>query len=315
MLNRTEPARCKGKFNPDYLSNPDWVAEPKLDGGRYMLYIELDGDVHLYSRRDFPRIDKAANVPHFARFYPGLAGTILDGEVIIEKAVSEGFRPVPLGETTGVMNSSPEKALKRQTEPGCRLFYCVFDILAANGQDVRHLPLSDRRTLLLEVVRHMRQYTDTVILIGQYDDKEGFFREQLEAGLEGIVLKNKNTAYGMNWVKMKRCADFSVVISGYKPGQGKYSDTLGAVAVSVYNDTATGLVEVGFASGMTDAEREDIWENQQAYLGRVIDITAQEVTKDGRLRHPRWLRFRDDVNPTTCTMGKLLSDAKNARRG
>lgn len=335
MLNRIAPSRCKGKFSDNYLTSSDWVAEPKLDGGRYMLYIEMDGEtIHLYSRRDFPRIDKAANVPHFARPYPGLAGVILDGEVINERAVRGGFKPLALGETTGIMNSLPAKAIARQKVEGL-LFYCVFDILAINGVDVHTKPLKERRALLKAVVEHMSQTTDTVLLVPQFDDKDALFNSMLTAGLEGVVLKNVNSAYGVNWVKMKRCADFSVIISGYKPGQGKYTNTLGAVAVSVYQSFRASthvycntcaaqlspgqehscLVEVGFASGMTDAERDDIWKNQDAYLGRVIDITAQEVTKDGRLRHPRWLRFRDDVEASTCTMDKLLSDAKEARRG
>jgi ATP-dependent DNA ligase len=77
---------------------------------------------------------------------------------------------------------------------------------------------------------------------------------------------------------------------------------------------AASLQEVGFASGMTDAERDDIWKHRDEYLGRVVDISAQEVTKDGRLRHPRFLRFRDDVSPETLTMEKLRDDAKLARR-
>lgn len=312
MLNRIAPSRCKGKFSDSYLMSSDWIAEPKLDGGRYMLYIEQDGEtVHLYSRRDFPRIDKAANVPHFARSYPGLAGVVLDGEVINERAVRDGLKPLALGETTGIMNSLPAKAIARQQTEG-RLVYCVFDILTLNGEDIHNKPLKERRSLLKAVVEHMQQYTDTVILVPQTEDKEGLFSEMLSAGLEGIVLKNVHSAYGVNWVKMKRCADFSVIISGYKPGQGKYADTLGAVAVSIYQDGK--LIEVGFASGMTDAERNDIWARRQEYLGRVIDITAQEVTKDGRLRHPRWLRCRDDVDASTCTMEKLLSDAKEAKR-
>ena len=38
---------------------------------------------------------------------------------------------------------------------------------------------------------------------------------------------------------------------------------------------------------LTDAERDDIWKHRDEYLGRVVDVTAQEITKDGRMRHPR----------------------------
>src|SRR5882724_10713159 len=107
---RIPPSRCTGTYREEYNDSPDWVAEPKLDGGRYMLYLDEDG-VHLYSRRDFPRIDKAANVPHFAHLYMDLAGTVLDGEVLMPNATK-------LGDTTGIMNSLPAKAIARQEVEG-----------------------------------------------------------------------------------------------------------------------------------------------------------------------------------------------------
>jgi bifunctional non-homologous end joining protein LigD len=302
MLTRIPPSRCTGTFREEYLDHPDWIAEPKLDGSRYMLYLDEDGTVHLYSRRDFPRIDKAANLPHIAKPYPGLEGCVLDGEVMHPN-------PTKLGDTTGIMNSLPAKAIARQDVEG-KLHYNVFDILYYHGVDVRQKPLRERRQLLEMVVDIMHNLH--VSPVPQHFDKDGLFRSILAAGGEGTVLKNRNSPYGVNWVKNKRVADFSVIISGYKPGQGKYAGSLGAVAVSVYKDGQ--LVEVGFASGMTDAEREDIWTRRDEYLGAVIDISAQEVTKDGRMRHPRWLRFRDDVAPETLTFEKLLDDAKNARR-
>ena len=299
---RIPPSRCTGTYREEYLSSSDWVAEPKLDGSRYMLYLDEDGAVHLYSRRDFPRIDKALNLPHVAKRYAGLEGTVLDGEVLANDAEK-------LGDTTGIMNSLPAKAVARQETEG-KLVYHVFDCLFWKGNDIRQKPLCFRRAAAQMAIDLMEN--PHVVLVPQTDDKDGLFRRIVGAGGEGTVLKNLNSPYGVNWVKNKRVADFSVVISGYKPGQGKYAGSLGAVAVSVEKDGK--LVEVGFASGRTDAERDDIWKNRETYLGRVVDISAQEVTKDGRLRHPRWLRFRDDVNADTCTFAKLVGDAKLARR-
>lgn len=305
---RTAPSRCTGSFREEYLDSPDWVAEPKLDGGRYQLHLEEDGAVHLFSRRDFPRIDKAANVPHFAKRYVGLEGTILDGEVITSRAVFPELKPLPLGETTGILNSLPEKAIARQEKEG-KLAYVVFDILSYCGQDVRQKPLHERRVLLERVIAMMGN--QWVVAVQQTDEKGPLFDRLIARGLEGTVIKNVNSPYGVNWVKMKRVADFSVIVSGFKPGQGKYAGSLGAVAVSVFKDGT--LVEVGFASGMDDEMRHAIWQNRETYLGKTIDVSAQEVTKDGRLRHPRWLRERDDLDPVTLTYAKLLDDAEKAR--
>jgi bifunctional non-homologous end joining protein LigD len=306
---RTAPSRCTGSFREEYLESTDWVAEPKLDGGRYQLHLEEDGlSVHLFSRRDYPRIDKAANVPHFAKPCDGLAGTILDGEIISSRAVFPKLTPLPLGETTGILNSLPAKAIARQEAEG-KLAYVVFDILSYCGHDVRQKPLCERRTLMLSVIATMNN--PFVVAVPQSRDKDGLFRSMISQGLEGTVIKNVNSPYGVNWVKMKRVADFSVIVSGFKPGQGKYAGSLGAVAVSVYENGV--LREVGFASGMDDDMRHSIWKNRETYLGKTIDVSAQEVTKDGRLRHPRWLRERDDLDPKTLTFAKLLDDAEKAR--
>src|SRR5437762_773732 len=232
MLPRIPPSRCTGTYREEYLDSPDWVAEPKLDGSRYLLHVEGE-TVNLFARRDFPRTDKAALVPHFARPYPGIESVVLDGEVLIEHAVRPILKYVPIGETTGVMNCLPAEAIKRQQADGCRMTYNLFDILYLNGTDLRHESLFHRRSILESVyARFIHPVTDAVLLVPQHTDKDGLFRQMLSVGLEGTVLKNLNASYGMQWVKNKRVADFSVIISGYKPGkEGKYVNTLGAVAV------------------------------------------------------------------------------------
>lgn len=300
MIPRIPPSRCTGAYDDSLLDNDRYIAEPKLDGARYMLYLDLDGAVHLYSRQRFPAIDKAANVPHIAKPYPSLKGTVLDGEMILPSQTQ-------LGDTTGIMNSLPAKAVKQQEISG-KIHYYVFDILFYNGQDVRSRPLRERRRLLELAVLEMDN--ECVVVVEQVADKASLFKTIVDNGGEGTVLKNLDASYGMGWVKCKRRSDFSVVISGYQQGKGKYATTLGAVLFSVYHNGA--LREVGKCSGMTDAERDEIWRNRTAYMGTVIDVFAQEVTKDGRMRHPVWHRVREDVEPATCTWAKMVDDAKKA---
>jgi len=301
MLPRIAPSRCTGAYDDSLLDNDRYIAEPKLDGARYMLYLDHDGSVHLYSRQRFPAIDKAANVPHIAKPYPGFEGTMLDGEIMLPGQEQ-------LGDTTGIMNSLPAKAIATQEKVG-KVKYHVFDILFLRGVDVRSKPLRERRELLAQTCRDMNNH-EAIWPVVQAKDKATYFRALVDAGQEGMVIKNLDASYGMGWVKCKRRSDFSVVISGYQQGNGKYATTLGAVLFSVYKDGK--LVEVGKCSGMTDAERHDIWKNRDAYMGRVIDVFAQEVTKDGRFRHPVWHRFRDDVEPATCTWEKTTDDVKKA---
>ena len=70
------------------------------------------------------------------------------------------------------------------------------------------------------------------------------------------------------------------------------------------------LVEVGVAKGLTEELMIDLKENWEEYLKekRVVEIMAQEVLdkKKGSLRHPRFYRWRDDVNHDVCTWDKHI---------
>jgi ATP-dependent DNA ligase len=300
------------------LDNADYVAEEKLDGARFELYIEEDRS-YFYSRRDFPRIDRAANVPHFVKRYPRHAGTVLDGEAIREGATK-------LGDTSSIMLSSPVIAIQKQAQEGY-IKYRVFDILFYKGEDCRRYPLHRRREILEKAVKGLNN--PHISVVEQHAPVMSFFDEVVAGGGEGLVLKNINNGYGIGWAKMKRRNDVSCIIGGYKPGKGKYEGMIGAVQVGVFhisqtagymaviakNEPVAELIEIGFASGMTDALRQEITDRQDEYIGRVVDIYAQEITPDNRLRHPVFHRFRDDVNPEDCTLDKVREDLKKGRKG
>ena len=62
-------------------------------------------------------------------------------------------------------------------------------------------------------------------------------------------------------------------------------------------------LEIGETSGLTEEERINFSENQEEYIGLVIEVKAHEVIKKtGRLRHPRYMRNRLDKEGNTCTM-------------
>lgn len=124
-----------------------------------------------------------------------------------------------------------------------------------------------------------------------------------DMGSEGWVLKDGNLH---NWRKLKIERTIDCVVCGYEDGDGKYLGLLGSLRVGVYHESGL-LVEVANVSGMTDEERVRMTEevipllDSPDYSGTLVcEVTYQYVGSGGRLRHPRFVRWRDDKSPWDC---------------
>jgi hypothetical protein len=120
-------------------------------------------------------------------------------------------------------------------------------------------------------------------------------------GIEGWVFKNGNF---LDWYKWKPVRTIDCVVLGFTPGEGKYSGQAGALRVGVYvRAQGSGIAdsylmqEIALVSGMTDNERALINEHD---INRVVECAYQCVGSAGRLRHPRFVRWREDKAPVMC---------------
>jgi bifunctional non-homologous end joining protein LigD len=170
----------------------DWLHEPKLDG--YRLQVVKDGRlVRLHSRRGF---DWTRRMPCLAKALAGLLCTsaVIDGELVFPAA-----------------DGSPDfYRLQSAMAPGQQhdLAVFAFDLLHHNGEDLRPIPLIDRRLQLTELLA--RSNVPCLHLVWGFDDGAKLLEAAERHGLEGIVSKRARSPYGSgpsrDWVKVKTAA-------------------------------------------------------------------------------------------------------------
>lgn len=69
------------------------------------------------------------------------------------------------------------------------------------------------------------------------------------------------------------------------------------------------ILEVGECSGFDEETREYMTNNKCEFIGHVVEVKANELFKDtGKLRHPRFLRLRNDKSPLECTWKGHIND-------
>jgi bifunctional non-homologous end joining protein LigD len=282
----------KAVLTQERFSDPEWIFERKLDGIRCVA-IRDGGPVRLLSRNDLALNGR----------YPGVASGLeaqarsrfaIDGEVV---AFEDG-----------------QTSFQRLGHPGAAIFYYVFDLLWLDGEDVRGLPLLERKSLLREAL----EWEDPLRLNPyRREAGEAMFEEACSKGWEGVIAKRADSVYtakrSRDWLKFKCEAGQELVIGGYTAPRGAREE-FGALLVGVYDTSGelryAGKVGTGFdratlrdlgarmrslrreASPFADAPRyrDATWIEPEL----VAQLGFAEWTTAGRLRHPRFLGLRDD---------------------
>lgn len=133
-------------------------------------------------------------------------------------------------------------------------------------------------------------------------DPEVLMNRANELGIEGWVLKNANYT---DWWKLKRTPTLDAIITGVHPGKGKYEGQVGSLIVSVWDGDE--LIEIAKVGGMTDEIRLGMTNMHDArdLLLRVIEVKYQYAGAKGRLRHPRFMRWRPDKPNSECTADQV----------
>jgi bifunctional non-homologous end joining protein LigD len=306
-------------------SDPDWIYERKLDGERCLAYRTPQG-VRLRSRTDkvlnnsYPELVEdleRAPSPEF----------VVDGEIVAFSGSIPSFSR--LQGRLGI--SDPERA--RRT--GIAVYYYLFDIIHLEGYDTTRLPVRPRKRLLRGAVDfngHVR------FLPHRNRDGEKLFVEACRRGLEGLIAKRAESRYtskrSTDWLKLKCSHEQELVIGGFTAPHGKRTD-FGALLVGYYEDgelSYAGKVGTGFdqrtlstlGEQMRKLERPDPAFADVHPIPRgthwiepllVGQFAFSEWTRDGRLRHPRYLGLRDDKRPEEVVRERPQTTASRKGRG
>ncbi|GAA3512811.1 ATP-dependent DNA ligase [Georgenia daeguensis] len=166
------------------------------DGGSTALWSRQGKDLTRY----FPDIYAAA-----ATAVP--PGCVIDGEIVVFTRGRLNFSSLQHRLTS----SQRTLADLIRREPAS---YVAFDILAVAYQDVRHLPLRERRSMLEELARDWAPPIQISPTTTDYDEARGWLHDLHVTGIEGLVLKGAAQPYRggkRDWLKVKHRDNVEVV--------------------------------------------------------------------------------------------------------
>ncbi len=309
---RYKPMLAKEAKAP--FTDADWLFEVKWDGFRALAYI--NDELSLRSRNqnellnNFPELEELKQLAH---------GVILDGEIVVLSGGKVDFQALL---ERGKATTPTDITLKTARSPAA---YVVFDILEKGGKPLLDLPLTDRKRILKESVREGKH-----VLLADYVEEKGeaYFEAAMQKGLEGVMAKRKSSPYKAgvrsgDWLKIKKTRTCDCVIFGYTQGTGARTNTFGALMLGLYDVEGRavfiGKVGTGFSQALLQSLRDQFQKivseatpfeadvaEKVTWLKPILvcEVTYQVVTKDGRLRMPRFLRLRADKQPQDCTLSQ-----------
>lgn len=317
-------------------SGEGWQYEPKWDGFRVLIFREGD-DVYLQSKSGQP----------LARYFPEIVESVkklkdpafvADGEIVIVKDGRLSFDDLQLR-----LHPAESRVKKLAAEIPAQVV--LFDLLAFTERkrlhDLRSEPLHVRREKLESWFERHTSPGFALSPASSERDEAVRWQDALGGlGLDGVMAKRIDLPYRSGertaMQKIKRFRDADCVIGGVRFRTG--TSEVAVILLGLYGDE--GLQHVGNVSSMSAALRAEVTERVAPLVGRggfdsgtmggpsrwsnmkesrttepepVEPSLVVEVSYDyfnqGRFRHgARFVRWRDDKDPESCTMDQVLLD-------
>jgi bifunctional non-homologous end joining protein LigD len=300
-------------------TDKNWIFEIKWDGFRAISYIDKELSVKSRNGKElkynFPELEELARLA---------TNLVVDGEIVVMMRGKPDFQALlEHGKTL-----SPRQIERLSGETPAT--YIVFDVLEKDGKPLTELPLMERKKILKYSLAEGKN-----VLISDFIEEKGeaYYKSAVDNGLEGVMAKKKDSQYeeGLrsgSWLKIKELKTCDCVIFGYRTGKESREATFGSLVIGLYDSEGkpvyVGNVGTGFTQEMlknlTDkfemlkttskppfvVEMEEMVTWLEPKL--VCEVAYQVVTRDMRLRMPRFKRLREDKTPEECTLDQIAAD-------
>jgi ATP-dependent DNA ligase len=280
-----------------------FIKQRKRDGMRYFI-VKGKEKTRIYSRgmedmtEHFSWMTHELDLPSYTVLDAELVGTNPDGSDNHE-AIQQVSRALPA--------RSWETAQRLMTKQKVTLQFMVFDLLFHRQLPVWQLPYEERYKALRRCLIDAHDIEPRhVVPMESYDVELSILEKVVnEKAWEGLVLWRKDlptvvhvnrSPKRTNCYKYKPLKEDDFVALGYEKGKGRLARTMGKLHIAMYENGR--LVPMGkVGTGFSDKDRDAAmgWKFPCA-----VQIKYEKRTKNA-VRHPVFMRKRDDKKPKECT--------------
>jgi bifunctional non-homologous end joining protein LigD len=273
-------------------SGERWIHEIKFDGYRVQLHMAND-DIKVFTRRGNDWTKRFRKVAADG-YLINARSAVIDGEVVVPAA--DG--------TTDF--SVLQNELKGKSD---KIVMVAFDLLYWNGQDLRKVPLIERKAALKKLI------AKTAIQFSESFELDGaeMFKHACRTGLEGVVSKVRDSRYqsdrSNDWVKVTCRQRETLPIAGFALDGSKW-DGLYVGREKAGQLIYAGKVDHGFtpeAEKDLRARLKPLIRKTQPYAKKIAhrgiwvepsllaEIEYRAKSAEGKLRHPFFKGIREDL--------------------
>ena len=259
-----------------------FLYEPKWDGFRAIVY--RAGNELFIQSRDLRPLDRYFPELHDSLLQRLPDNCVVDGEIVIATAHGLDFDALQLR-----LHPAASRVAKLAKETPSA--FVAFDLLAADGRDIRRLPQSERRKRLEKLLGRARAPLHLTPMTRDSSKAQEWLTRFEGAGLDGVVVKPADRPYEPGkraMIKVKHVRTADCVVAGFRWHKNGRNSLVGSLLLGLYDDKDH-LHHVGVTSSFTMAMRKQL---------------AQELAplrKDALEAHP-WREWADIDSAGTTRM-------------